>query len=159
MKYIVCMGYRDGNGAPVPDPRRGIHPLRDGDGEKILPAGKEMGKNQSPSGMAGPGTDYGRSYPLPVGDLIWQVGPLIQCLDVEYPNLISLQPGPTNNANPSFCASLRVPFPLRPPAARPSLRAVCGPRRGPLPLGLGIRFFGSVRFGSSVLVEIRFFKN
>ena len=26
-------------------------------------------------------------------------------------------------------------------------------------LGLGIRFFGSVRFGSSVLVEIRFFKN
>lgn len=26
-------------------------------------------------------------------------------------------------------------------------------------VGLGIRFFGSVRFGSSVLVEIRFFKN
>ena len=61
---------RDGNGAPFPDPRRGIHPLRDGDGEKILPAGKEMGKNQSPSGMAVPGTDYGRPYPLPVGDPI-----------------------------------------------------------------------------------------
>jgi hypothetical protein len=28
-----------------------------------------------------------------------------------------------------------------------------------LALGLGVRFFGSVRFGFSVLVEIRFFKN
>jgi hypothetical protein len=61
---------RDGNGAPVPDPRRGIHPLGDGDGKKIPPTGKEMGKNQSPSGMAGPGTDYGRPYPLPAGDPI-----------------------------------------------------------------------------------------
>ena len=35
------------------------------------------------------------------------------------------------------------------------------PRTGlaPSEVGLGIRFFGSVRFGSSVLVEIRFFKN
>jgi hypothetical protein len=31
--------------------------------------------------------------------------------------------------------------------------------RAPFALGLGIRFFGSVRFGSSVLVDIRFFKN
>jgi hypothetical protein len=61
---------RDGNGAPFPDPRRGIHLLGDGDGEIILPAGKEMGKNQSPSGMAGPGTIYRRPYPLPVGDPI-----------------------------------------------------------------------------------------
>jgi hypothetical protein len=61
---------RDGNGAPFPDPRRGIHPLGDGDGEKILPAGKETGKNQSPSGMAGSGTDNGHPYPLPVGDPI-----------------------------------------------------------------------------------------
>jgi hypothetical protein len=55
---------------PIPRSRRGIHPLGDGDGEKLLPAGKEMGKNQSPSGMAGPGTDYGCPYPLPVGDPI-----------------------------------------------------------------------------------------
>jgi hypothetical protein len=61
---------RDGNGAPFPDPRRGIHPLGDGDGEKILPAGKETGKNQSPSGMARSGTDNGHPYPLPVGDPI-----------------------------------------------------------------------------------------
>jgi hypothetical protein len=36
----------------------GIHPW-DGDEEKILFVGKEMGKNQSPSGMARPGTDNG----------------------------------------------------------------------------------------------------
>jgi hypothetical protein len=70
VNYSVYFITRDGNGAPFPDPRRGIHPLWDGDGEKILPAGKEMGKNQSPSGMAGPGTDNGRPYPLPVGDPI-----------------------------------------------------------------------------------------
>jgi hypothetical protein len=33
--------------------------IGDGDGEKILPARKEMGKNQSPSEMAGPRTEYG----------------------------------------------------------------------------------------------------
>jgi hypothetical protein len=65
-----CFVARDGNGAPFPDPRRGIHPLGDGDGEIILPAGKEMSKNQSPSGMAGPGTVYRHPYPLPVGDPI-----------------------------------------------------------------------------------------
>jgi hypothetical protein len=42
------------------------------------------------------------------------------------------------------------------PPARPAGPA--GPRPTTL-VGLGIRFFGSVRFGSSVLVEIRFFKN
>jgi hypothetical protein len=38
---------------------------------------------------------------------------------------------------------------------------VCGPRRLPASChgSLGIRFFGSVRFGSSILIEIRFFKN
>jgi hypothetical protein len=58
---------RDGNGAPFPDPRRGIPPLGDGDEEIIVPAGREIGKNQSPSGMAGMGTVYRSPYPLPVG--------------------------------------------------------------------------------------------
>jgi hypothetical protein len=49
---------RDGNGAPFPDPRRGIPLLGDGDGEIIVPAGKDIGKNQSPSGMTGTGTVY-----------------------------------------------------------------------------------------------------
>jgi hypothetical protein len=44
---------RDSNGAPFPDPRREIPPLGDGDGEIIVPAGKDIGKNQSPSGMRG----------------------------------------------------------------------------------------------------------
>jgi hypothetical protein len=58
---------RDGNGAPFPDPRRGIPPLGDGDEEIIVPTGKDIGKNQSPSGMAGTGTVYRPPYPLPVG--------------------------------------------------------------------------------------------
>jgi hypothetical protein len=58
---------RDGNGAPFPDPRRGIPPLGDVDGEIIVPAGKDIDKNQSPLGMAGTGTVYCPPYPLPVG--------------------------------------------------------------------------------------------
>jgi hypothetical protein len=40
--------------------------LREGDGEIIIPAGRDIGKNQSPSGMVGTGTVYRSPYPLPV---------------------------------------------------------------------------------------------
>jgi hypothetical protein len=35
---------RDGNGDPIPDSPRGIHPLGDGDGMNIIPAGTQIGK-------------------------------------------------------------------------------------------------------------------
>jgi hypothetical protein len=122
-------GHRDGNGAPFPDPRRGIHLLGDGDGEIILPAGKEMGKNQSPSGMAGPGTVYRRPYPLPVGDPILHVGPLTQCLkcpSVEYQILIARTPlARSPLLRPSLPSRTAVPCRRQPCSAiRPLLRCL-----------------------------------
>jgi hypothetical protein len=44
---------RDGNGALIPDPQRGIHPLGDVNGVILLPAGSLADQNISPSGEAG----------------------------------------------------------------------------------------------------------
>jgi hypothetical protein len=46
---------RDGNGDPIPDSPRGIHPLGNGDGTNLVPTGNETGEIASPSGMAGAG--------------------------------------------------------------------------------------------------------
>jgi hypothetical protein len=59
---------RDGNGAPIPDPRRGFPPLGDVIGVFLVPAGTLIGKISSPSGEAGNGTFSKSPSPFPAGD-------------------------------------------------------------------------------------------
>jgi hypothetical protein len=58
---------RDGNGAPIPDPRRGIPLLGDVNGRFLLPAGSLADQNSSPSGEAGEGAFSDSPSPIPVG--------------------------------------------------------------------------------------------
>jgi hypothetical protein len=62
------IGGRDGNGAPIPDPRWGFPPLGDANGAFLVPAGSLTGTFPSPSGEAGSGTFFASPSPFPVGD-------------------------------------------------------------------------------------------
>jgi hypothetical protein len=62
------VGARDGNGAPIPDPRWGFPPLGDTNGAVLVPAGSLSGTFPSPSGEAGSGTFFTSPSPFPVGD-------------------------------------------------------------------------------------------
>ena len=56
---------KDGNGDPIPDSPRGILPLGDGDGGKLIPMGKYLVGRLSPSGMAGTGMVAWSPTPIP----------------------------------------------------------------------------------------------
>ena len=47
---------KDGNGDPIPDPRRGFHPLGDVNGVFLVPVGILTDQILSPSGEPGTGT-------------------------------------------------------------------------------------------------------
>jgi hypothetical protein len=66
--HDVDAATRDGNGAPIPDPRRGFTPLGDAIGVFLVPAGSLTGKFPSPSGEAGRRTFCKSPSPFPVGD-------------------------------------------------------------------------------------------
>ena len=69
---------RDGNEAPILDPRRGFPPLEDAIGVFLVPAGSLMGKFPSPSGEPGDRTFQLPPSPFHIGDpdfmSIWILG-------------------------------------------------------------------------------------
>ena len=66
----VCVGPQDGNGAPIPDPRREFHPLGDENRIVLIPVGVLTGKNLSPSH---PGEGAFPDYPSPTPVGAWQI--------------------------------------------------------------------------------------
>ena len=56
---------KDVNEDPIPDFPRGILPLGDGDGGKLIPTGKHLVGRLSPSGMAGTGMVAWSPTPIP----------------------------------------------------------------------------------------------
>ena len=58
-------GTQDGNGDPIPDSPRGILPLGDGDGARLIPTGMNLVGKLSPSGIAGTGMVRCAPTPIP----------------------------------------------------------------------------------------------
>jgi hypothetical protein len=115
---------RDGNGAPIPDPRWGFPLLGDVIGELLIPAGSLAGGIPTPSGEAGARTFPIYPSPFPIGV------PEIQCNAFYSPtqpmcntfySLVRPMRRRPNNSHRIYKYQLtltfRHPFPILTPAA------------------------------------------